>query len=263
VADGRPGAPELVLSLFDSAVRPDIDVGRLIAAGSLFDIDPRTVRVALARLVRSGVLASRGRGRYGLGPAGGSVHAAVVSWSSYESLVRAWDGRWIAVEFGHLPRGERRRVRKRERALRLNGFASASASLWLRPANLALTTASMRERLVDLGLEREAWVFVIADEDAAPNAVFRSLWDAHALEAGYRGHLKTLEQSMERLDRLSVADAARETFLLGRAAMHAILVDPWLPDELVDAGLRTQLVAAMRQYDRLGKASWRSFYASL
>jgi phenylacetic acid degradation operon negative regulatory protein len=263
VADERLGAPEVVLTLVDSALRPDIDVARIIAAGSLFDIDPRTIRVALARLVKSGVLASRGRGRYGVGPAGGSVHAAVVSWSGYESLVRPWDGRWIAVEFGHLARGDRRRTRKRERALRLNGFAAASASVWLRPANLAIEAPDLRKRLVDLGLEPAAWVFMLSQEDPAAAAYFRSLWDVRALEADYRRHLRRLQQSTERLERLSIPDRARETLLLGRAAMRAIIVDPWLPDELVDAKLRGELVTAMRQYDRLGKASWRSFYASL
>jgi phenylacetic acid degradation operon negative regulatory protein len=259
--EDRLSAPEVVLSLVDSALRPDIDVARIIAAGELFDIDPRTIRVALARLVKSGVLASRARGRYGLGPAGGSMHAAVVSWSSYEARVRSWDGRWLAVETGHLQRGERRRVRTRERALRLNGFAAASASLWVRPANLTLSTAEMGTRLVDLGLESAAWVFTLSDEDDDAGAHFRSLWDARALEADYRRHLRRLQQSTERLERLAVADRARETFLVGRAAMRAILVDPWLPDALVDTKLRAELVAAMRQYDRLGKACWRSFYA--
>jgi phenylacetic acid degradation operon negative regulatory protein len=253
----------LLLSLFDSSARPEIDVARLIAAGSLFDIDPRTVRVALARLVKNGVLASRGRGRYGLGTERGGVHAAVVSWSVLESRLRTWDGRWIGVELGHVARGDRGAIRRRDRALRLNGFAAASAHLWVRPSNLALSTAEMRVQLMALGLDAHAWVFTIADEDERASGVFRSLWDVHALESSYRRHLRKLEQSAERLSRLDPADAARESLVLGRAAMHAILVDPWLPDALVDTDLRARLVAAMRHYDRLGKAAWRAFYSSL
>ena len=56
--------------------------------------------------------------------------------------------------------------------------------------------------------------------------------------------------------------AAIETLFLGRAVTRDILLDPLLPDELVDAGLRKAMVDAMQRYDRRGRAFWREFYRS-
>ena len=58
---------------------------------------------------------------------------------------------------------------------------------------------------------------------------------------------------------MDVADLACETLLVGRAVTRDILLDPLLPEALVNTALRREMIEAMRAYDRRGKAFWRNF----
>lgn len=256
-------APELILSLADSAPEPRLEVARLVAAGRLLGIDAGAVRVAAARLVKKGVLTQASRGVYGIGGAGHGLHRRVLGWHRVETQVREWDGRWLAVFSAHLPRSQKSRLRARQRALRLRGFASFQAGLAVRPANLRSSAAELRGELVELGLDDEALLFGLDAEDPRWPIDPRRLWDTGALEASYRYNLTRLEQSRARLPALDVEAAARETLLVGRAVMRDILTDPLLPEALVDTALRRRMIVAMVDYDRLGKAAWRAFYGSL
>ena len=60
------------------------------------------------------------------------------------------------------------------------------------------------------------------------------------------------------------SDSAREaamveTFLVGGRAIREIALDPCLPDAIAPEAERRALVAAMREYDRAGRACWREF----
>ena len=50
-----------------------------------------------------------------------------------------------------------------------------------------------------------------------------------------------------------------ETFLVGGRAIREIARDPCLPDAIASESERRALVAAMREYDRAGRACWREF----
>jgi hypothetical protein len=53
-----------------------------------------------------------------------------------------------------------------------------------------------------------------------------------------------------------------ESFRLGGAAIGQIVLDPLLPEPLIDAGELAALVAAMRRYDRLGRRVWAGWISS-
>ena len=59
---------------------------------------------------------------------------------------------------------------------------------------------------------------------------------------------------------MNTAEAARETMQLGRAVTHDILMDPLLPEEMLDTALRRKMNQTMRTYDKLAKSYWRDFY---
>jgi phenylacetic acid degradation operon negative regulatory protein len=256
-------APDLILALVDSEAQPDLSVAQLIAAGALFDIDARAVRVALTRLARRGVLVQLERGRYGLGAQGGKLHAAVRTWSTVEDAVKSWSGGWLAVHTGHLRRNDKTAVRARERALRLRGFVEAEPGLWLRPDNLIASAGDMHSQLVDLGLDTGARLLSVREVVPAADRTLGQLWNCARLERGYRRQIGQLEKSRDRLGRLSVTEAARETLQVGRAVTAAIVRDPLLPEEMLDVALRRRLNVTMRDYNRLGRAAWRAFYASI
>jgi len=256
----RLTARELILTLMDSAAGTSLGVGYFLAAGQLFGMDPGSVRVALARLVRDGSLVTVERGRYGLGSRAGTLHALVRNWSKVEDSLVKWPGGWFSVWVGHLARSNKTRVRGNERALKLYGFAEVRSGFWIRPDNLTLPLTDIRSSLIQLGLDADNLTGRLSQLE--PGAVIRPeiLWDTPELDRRYRQHIDMLRASSETLAGLDEPSAARETLLVGRQVTRDILLDPLLPDELIDNVPRRQMVAAMRNYDRIGKAYWRKFY---
>jgi phenylacetic acid degradation operon negative regulatory protein len=233
-------ARRLILALLDSAPAPQIRAASLIAAGELFGMDPGAIRVATARLVRDRVLQSTARGVYTVGGGGAGLHRTVQSWTDLEATLKPWTGEWLAVYLGRLKRTNKTMVRARERALQLKGFAKIDSGLAVRPANLRGSLPELLEDLRLLGLDPSASLYRIAE--SAGDSDFTALWDTNELSA---------------------RAAAKQTLLVGRAAIRDILRDPLLPAELVDARLRRELVSRMKRYDRLGKSCWRAFYAEV
>lgn len=253
-------ARELILTLMDSTSARALSASYLIAAARLFDMDPGSVRVALARLVREGSLTGAGRGRYALGSRAGTLQSLVKNWSRAEASLVDWQGEWLTVLVGHLARSNKAAVRGNERALNLFGFAEMAAGLWIRPANLARTLDQVRADLLELGLVPGSLCAQMRQIAPPERLDPEALWQTEALARRYHENVRLLAQSTERLAGLDDAGAARETLLLGRDVTRAILLDPLLPDALVDAAARRQMIDAMREYDRIGKAYWREFF---
>ena len=255
-------ARELILTLIDSAAAETLSARYFVAVGNLFEMDAGNIRVALARLVKDGSLRQAGRGSYCLGSRSGALHTMVRTWSRVEDTVKPWTGHWLTVLTGHLGRGDKTRLRGRERALRLYGFALTNQALWVRPDNLHWTTEQLHRALTELGLDRAALVAVLGDVQPAETIDHAALWDRTALEQNYTHLTDALHASTKRLRNLSDDAAARETLLLGRRVTRQILLDPLLPQELVDTRLRHRMIQSMRDYDKRGKAYFRALYAA-
>ncbi len=260
-SDANPlSARELILTLMDSTSARALSASYLIAAGHLFEMDPGSIRVALARLVREGSLTSAGRGRYALGSRAGTLHSLVKNWSRAEASLVDWQGEWLTVLVGHLARSNKAAVRGNERALGLFGFAEMASGLWVRPANLARTLDQVRADLLELGLVPGSLCAQIRQFAPPEQLDPRALWQTDALARRYHENVQALAASTDRLAHLDDAAAARETLLIGREVTRAILLDPLLPDALVDAQARRAMIDAMRDYDRIGKAYWREIF---
>jgi phenylacetic acid degradation operon negative regulatory protein len=254
-------ARQLILALLDSAPAPQIQAASLIAAGALFGMDPGAIRVATARLVRDRVLESTARGQYTVGGGGAGLHRTVLSWADLEETLKPWAGEWLAVYLGSLKRTNKTLVRARERALQLKGFVTVDPGLAVRPANLKASLPELLEDLRLLGLDPSAGLYRIAE--TADGSRFAGLWDTDGLARRYQRHIDEIARSTRGIAELSPRAAAKETLLVGRAAIRDILRDPLLPAELVDSRLRRELVHRMKKYDRLGKSCWRAFYADV
>jgi phenylacetic acid degradation operon negative regulatory protein len=234
-------------------------VRALVEAAGLFGIAGGSVRVALSRLLADGLVESDERGAYRLGAAAEPVRRRAAAWRDLASQLRAWSGAWIAVLDAPAP--GRLAQRRSERALELLGFRPLRRGLRLRPENLAGGLPRVREQLAELGLAPGALVCELRGLDAVSEARARSLWDADALVAGYRRHGREIQASARRLRTRSAEQAMVESFRVGGAALRALAKDPLLPEPIVPARERERLVAAMRDYDALGRASWAEFLA--
>jgi len=256
-------ARELVLSLIDSTTRPVLSIHRLIAAGSLYDIDPGAMRVAVTRLVREQVLEQRDRGSYGVGPEGQPMHKTVRAWYRVEEELKPWTGEWIAAFAGHLKRTNKKQVRIRDRALKLRGFSAFDPGLWVRPDNLKSSLDETCAHLISLGLDEDVVLMKATDLATQQDAFFRQLWDIEELERLYQSHVDALARSTKIVDTLPLEQAARDCLALGKMITRDILMDPLLPSELIDTELRTRMIGDMFAYDRMAKGLWVKFYEKI
>ncbi len=254
----------LVLSLILGAeARGDAALGvrELIAACALFDLPENNVRVALARAVAAGQLATPRRGAYALSAQSRPLADEVGRWRSLEDQIVEWRGDWLAVHVGATGRSDRPALRARERAFGILGLAEFERGLHLRPDNLAGGVASLRERLAHLvpqGTELGT-VFVLGGLAAADAQRAAALWDAAALDAHYRDGTARLSAWLENARALPLERAARESFELGHAAIRSLVFDPLLPAPLVDAAARSRFIKTVARFDDAGKAVWQRF----
>ncbi len=254
----------LVLSLILGAeARGDAALGvrELIAACALFELPENNVRVALARAVAAGQLATPRRGAYALSAQSRPLADEVGRWRSLEDQIVEWRGDWLAVHVGATGRSDRPALRARERAFGILGLAEFERGLHLRPDNLAGGVASLRERLAHLvppGTELGT-VFVLGGLAAADARRAAALWDAAALDAHYRDGTARLSAWLENARALPLERAARESFELGHAAIRSLVFDPLLPAPLVDAAARSRFIKTVARFDDAGKAVWQRF----
>ena len=256
----RVSAKSLALDLLSTMPpRYPVAVGALLHGATVLGIGENSMRVALARLRARGLVESDERGLYRLSPSAEPVNRMVRSWRSVEQGVTEWDGSWLAVDMSGLPRGDRKRARGCDRALRLLGFETLTPALRIRPNNLEGGAGAVRERLVTLGFALAPMTFELTGMDADLDSQARSLWDVETLEAGYRASRDRLVASTERLSSLSEVEAMAETFRFGGEAVRRIVLDPLLPEPIIDTRARRALVDAMRDYDRLGRECWKTW----
>lgn len=247
----------LILNLLLAADGQALSAREAVAACALLGIRENSTRVALVRLAAAGLIEAAGRGSYRLGPQASGLADEVATWRDAEQRVTDWQGDWIAVHTGALGRSDRVALRGRDRALAMLGLRELERGLHLRPDNLAGGVAAVRARLLKLGLDAGAAVFVARDLDAAREAQARTLWDGQALNANYRRGRERLEQWLARADRLEPEVAARESFVLGNEAIRQLVFDPLLPAPLVDVEARRAFADTVRRYDRAGHRIWQ------
>ncbi len=260
-----PRAKSLILDLLSSVRRGSMPVRALVAAGNLFGIAGNSVRVALVRLLGSGLVERDERGRYRLGPDADAVNQRIRSWRRIENAQIPWHGEWVGVHDAARPPARARSPRSRQknpRALRFLGFRWLEADLALRPANLRGGIAGVRKQLRQLGLTPGALVFSLRELDAGTEARAMALWDGAALARAYEQSHRALIASEGRLRRLPRDRAMAESFLLGGKIIRQLALDPLLPEPLAPAAPRNRVLEAMRRYDGLGRECWADFLAS-
>ncbi len=256
-------ARRLALSLLNVSGKAQETIAHLVAAGQLFGIEPSSMRMAVGRLMKEGLLVNAARGRYELGTKGQAMRDRLRGWRDALDRTKPWDGDWLAVHTGHLGRTDRKQLRSRTRALKLSGFAEAVPGFWLRPANLVGSLREQRHRLVALGLDEDALVARIAEFDSDLGFDPSALWPTDILEPRYKEAIAAMAESTQRIPHLPAAESARETLLVGQTVLHTINLDPLLPQEIIDQTLLKRMIEDMRAYNALGLDCWQQFYADV
>ncbi len=248
-----------VLSAGQSIYESTLPVRSLVQAASVFEIAENSVRVAIVRLRAEGLIESPARGEYRLGPGAKVVNEKIHGWRKVAERVGPWDGSWMAAFTADLSRTDRPALRRRLRALRYLGFEELKPGLFLRPNNLTPGIEGAREELEALGLDTEALVFRVDDLSPAGERRARALWDGASLEHAYEQLHRRLASSMRRLDDLSLHESVRESFLLGREGIRQVVLDPLLPEPLIDEAKRSTMVGVLERYCDRGLELWSHF----
>lgn len=256
-------ARALILSLIASIGTDRQMIAGLIHAGALFGIEPATIRVAATRLLKEGLLESPERGLYVPGPRAQALTRRVQQWRDVAGKMVPWNGDWLVAMTHPLGRRDRKQLRNRERALALFGYQAAEAGLWVRPANLARALPDHQQDLTGIGADETMPILRVTEMTAPGLQDWAGLWSAADLEQSYQAALRAMTESLERLPRLSLADAARETLLTGQAVIRAINFDPLLPPELGNQKLFLEMVEAMGVYNERGQKCWRAYNAAV
>lgn len=250
----------LILELFVAAGDVPLPVRVAVDAARLFGISENNVRVSFARLSSAGMIEAAGRGDYRLGEGAIEFARDIASWRHAEARLRKWSGNYLMVYTAALGRTDRAALRRRTRAVSMLGFGELSRGLYVRPDNLAGGVSAVRTRLYALGLDSDAGVFVAAELGEALEKRARALWDGRALSVSYRRTERQIDRWLGRAPEIEPDVAARESFLLGGAAIRQIVYDPLLPEELVDVEARHAFFDSVRRMDREGRRIWKRFF---
>ena len=253
----------LLLELLLASGDHPLPVSHAVAAGAVFGLSENHVRVTLARLAAQDMVLATERGAWRLGPAAQGLAQDVANWRRAAQRLRPWNGQYVAVHCGALARSDRAALLQRERALHLLGFAELQRDFFVRPDNIEPDIAAIRQRLHTLGLEPQAVVCGCHSFDAPTEAAIDALWDGTALNHGYRATQQRLEDWLAHAARLPTAQAARESFFLGGAAIRQLVYDPLLPEPMVDGALRQAFIDSVHAFDDAGRAIWNRFYDTL
>lgn len=253
-------ARHLILDVLLAAPDHVLTAKEAILACQTFDISENSVRVALVRLSSEGLVQGVGRGSYRLAAQALDLADDIAKWRQAEQRIRPWQGDWIVAFTANLGRSDRAALGRRERALSLLGFAELEKGLSVRPNNIEQDIHAVRKRLLHLGLEADASVFIGTDWSEDDLQSMKTLWDCQALNASYKRIEKQLRDWMIHADELEPDVAARECFLHGDKAIKHVIFDPLLPESMIDAQARRSFVDTVREFDQMGHRIWRKLY---
>jgi len=256
-------ARALVLSMLSGTDVAPQPIGRFINGGALFGIEAATTRVAVTRLMKDGLLESPSRGIYRPGPRSQALTRRVQQWREVADRVVPWNADWLVALTHHLGRTDRKQLRARERALALTGYQEAMPGFWVRPANLSRSLEDHRADLTGIGADDAIALIRVAEVAIPDGADWPGLWSSGDLSKSYGRAIKAMTGSLERLDKLSPEDAARETLLIGQAVIRTINFDPLLPPELGNQKDFLRMVDTMREYNRVGRRCWAAYHAGM
>ncbi len=252
----------LIMSLFNTPEVSTLTIGQLINAGSLFGFEPSSVRMAVTRLIKDNLINSVERGVYGSGKKAGALYAEIQNWRVADKKMKTWQGDWHLALTGHLGRTNKSQLRSMTRAFQLYGFAEIELGVWIRPANLTQDVNQLYQNLLELGMREQTYLVTVNEIASGHHQTWLTQWPVEKLQARYRETIGLLNDSLQSLAKMSTEDAAKESLLLGEAAIRLINLDPLLPREIIDTDEFENLVSSMLAYDRIGQLYWQTFLAS-
>jgi phenylacetic acid degradation operon negative regulatory protein len=237
------GSPQglTVTLIADYTLRNDawLPAAALVALLGEFWVTNAAARMAISRLVRRGVLASRRQGRYSsyqlTGQAADELSAGGVGIADFAVEPDSWDGFWTFVTFS-MPKEETTRRSALRVRLRWNGYAPLYDGVWVSPQPL-----TSQER-ADLAAVASGTMTVIRgqhlslDTEADRSPV--DAWDLDAIAEHYEAFIRRWSTLLPEIadGRITGAEAVRARTEVMDTYRRFPTIDPLLPTKLMPGG---------------------------
>ncbi|WP_441366929.1 hypothetical protein [Acinetobacter lwoffii] len=251
-------ARHLILDLLYASKNSTLSIKRILAAAELLGISDNGIRVAVARLNQENVIQAIERGVYQLLEK--KFDTSFISLNKHPDMQTAttWNGKYVLVYTGTLGRVDRTALSKREKALRYYGFQELEQNVFIRPDNLTLNLSPLKTAVILFGLDPDARFFQVSQLESETEV--RDLWDIEELHQTYHAVQHAINDWFENYQNLTLADAAKSAFHLGKSALFSLRADPLLPAEWIDTDARQQFELAVRKIEKQGQLLWQHYF---
>lgn len=251
-------ARHLVLDLLYASKNSTLTIKRILAAAELLGISDNGIRVAVARLNQENFIQAVERGVYQLLEK--KFDTSFISLNKHPDMQTAttWNGKYVLVYTGTLGRVDRTALYKREKALRYYGFQELEQNVFIRPDNLTLNLSPLKTAVIQFGLDPDARFFQVSQLESETEV--RDLWDIEELHQTYHAVQHAINDWFENHQNLTLAEAAKSAFYLGKSALFSLRADPLLPAEWIDTDARQQFELAVRKIEKQGQLLWQHYF---
>jgi len=251
-------ARHLVLDLLYASKNSTLTIKRILAAAELLGISDNGIRVAVARLNQENFIQAVERGVYQLLEK--KFDTSFISLNKHPDMQTAttWNGKYVLVYTGTLGRVDRTALYKREKALRYYGFQELEQNVFIRPDNLTLNLSPLKTAAIQFGLDPDARFFQVSQLESETE--IRDLWDIEELHQTYHAVQHDINDWFENYQNLTLAEAAKSAFYLGKSALFSLRADPLLPAEWIDTDARQQFELAVRKIEKQGQLLWQHYF---
>ncbi|MEE8413561.1 MAG: PaaX family transcriptional regulator C-terminal domain-containing protein, partial [Dehalococcoidales bacterium] len=247
-----------MLTLYGDYVRyrgVEIGIGTLIKLLGNFDISEQSVRSAVSRMCKAGLLKVRHNGMksyYSLAEEGMSLLEEGER-RIFARQSSSWNGCWSVVVY-FIPEEQRGARDSLRQELTWLGYGPLSTATWISPHDLSKEVERLAEKLA---IREYVQIFRAKHLGfASPETIISRCWDLDRIHKGYAAfiteHRARLDEHRERLNNGGDIDPSEffaERFKLIHEYRRLPYFDPDLPEELLpDNWLRSQASAMFHEY---------------
>ncbi len=250
-----------MLTLYGDYVRHrggEIGIGSLIALLSNFGLSENSIRSAVSRMCRAGILKVRrnkSRSYYSLSEEGlALMHKG--ERRIFERRRTKWDGLWNLVVY-YIPEENREARDRLRRELSWMGFGPLTTATWISPHDLIDEVLELAEKLK---IKPFLQVFQTRTKNSNnPAGIVARCWDLRKIHKRYDAFIKEYRKRMqshqERLNKGDEIDSSEyfvERFKLIDDYRRLPYLDPDLPGELLPKNwLRTEAIDLFDEYHEI------------
>ncbi len=262
-----------MLTLYGSYVLPrggEIGIGSLIKLLSNFNLSELSIRSAVSRMCRSGLLHAKRLNRKSYYSLTSEGHNLLTGGAQriFQRKESQWDGNWHIVTYS-IPE----RIRQARDRLRLElgwmGFGALGEATWISPNDLS---GEVKKLLQSLNIKEYVHIFSAQHQDSTdPKRIVARCWDLDNIHRRYAEFLTEyrpkLENHLKRLqtgETIESSECFVERFNLIHEYRKLPFFDPDLPLALLPKNwLRPQAAALFDQYNDLLTKKANEYFDSI